>query len=243
MKALILAAGMATRLRPLTDNTPKCLLSLGGRTLLGRTLDALITNGIADVVIVTGFMRKKIEAFVRENYAGLSVRFIHNEPYASTNNIYSLWLARPAVDGGETLLLDSDILFDPKVIARLQDSPFPSCLAMNVHPLGEEEIKVVLDGAGFVTEIGKTCDIAASAGESVGIEKMSAGYVSALYRELETMIEKEGLVNVFYEAAFQRLIPKGQRFGAVDITDLLSIELDTVEDFKHAEELISAGNL
>lgn len=239
MKALILAAGMATRLRPLTDNTPKCLLTLGGRTLLGRALDALKAAGLSEVVIVTGFMREKIEEFVRENYADMSVEFIHNEPYASTNNIYSLWLARPAVDGESVLLLDSDILFDPRVIVRLQESSFPSCLAMNDHPLGQEEIKVVADGEGYVAEIGKTCEIEASVGESIGIEKMSAEYVGALYEELGRMIGDEGLTGIFYEAAFERLIPQGHRFGIVDTTDLLAMELDTVEDFRHAETVIA----
>ena len=75
-------------------------------------------------------------------------------------------------------------------------------------------------------------------GESVGIERIAADYSTALFRELEQMIEREGLIDIFYERAFERLIPQGHHFRVVDTTDLFSIELDTVEDFERAKELI-----
>ena len=114
MKAIILAAGIASRLRPLTDNTPKCLLKIGERCLLQRTFDALIENGIKEFVIVTGYLKEQIEEFLQKNYAGANITFIHNDVYDSTNNIYSLWLTRPVADGEDVLLLDSDILFSPQ---------------------------------------------------------------------------------------------------------------------------------
>ena len=111
MRAIILAAGMASRLRPLTDNTPKCLLKIGERSLLQRSIDALTSNGIKEIVIVTGYLHNQIEDFVKQQYPSLDVTFIHNGVYDSTNNIYSLWLARPKADGEEILLLDSDLLY------------------------------------------------------------------------------------------------------------------------------------
>ena len=101
-------------------------------------------------------------------------------------------------------------------------------------------MKIVPDGEGMVKEISKTCAIADAAGESIGIERMSASYTTALYKELEVMMEKEGLVNIFYERAFERLIPQGHTFWIEDTTDLFSVELDTVEDFNAAKELIPA---
>ena len=87
MKAIILAAGMASRLRPLTNNTPKCLLKIGERSLLQRSIDALTSNGIKEIVIVTGYLHNQIEDFVRQQYPSLKVTFIQNDVYASTNNI------------------------------------------------------------------------------------------------------------------------------------------------------------
>jgi choline kinase len=113
-----------------------------------------------------------------------------------------------------------------------------SALALNRHELGEEEIKVIVDDQNRVVEISKVCSIEQAIGESVGIEKMEADYSAALFRELEQMIEGEGLIDIFYERAFERLIPQGHTFTVVDTTRYFSIELDTVEDFENAKKLI-----
>lgn len=238
MKAIILAAGMASRLRPLTDHSPKCLLQVGQRTLLQRTVDALVAADIHEFVVVTGYLPSMITDFLLSRYPQEKFHFIHNARYASTNNIYSLWLTREEADGEEVLLLDSDILFDPQIIPALLNDLQPDTLAVNTHELGEEEIKVIVDEEGKVKEISKICSIEQAMGESVGIEKMSAHYTHALFEELQQMIEDEGLDNVFYERAFERLIPQGLCFGVTDTTRFFSIELDTVEDFHQAQRLI-----
>lgn len=239
MKAVILAAGMATRLRPLTINTPKCLLKVGERSLLHRSIDALLENGIKEFVIVTGYLNELIENFVKEQYEDrIKVTFIHNNLYDSTNNIYSLWLARPEVDGEEMLLLDSDLLYDPRIIGRVLRQESQNVLTLIKHDLGEEEMKVVLDTDGSITEISKTCNPSLAAGESLGIERMGKSYTTALYKELDVMMNKEGLENKFYELAFERLIRQGHTYKVIDVTDLFSCELDTVEDFENAKSLI-----
>lgn len=242
MKAIILAAGMASRLRPLTENTPKCLLKVGEKCLLQRSIDALASNGIHDFVIVTGYLHEMIETFVAEQYGDkINVKFIHNDVFDSTNNIYSLWLARPEAEGQEILLLDSDLLYDPRIITKVMESDADNVLTLIRHELGEEEMKVVLDREnGTIIEISKTCNPANAAGESLGIEKMGCRYTSALYQELEPMMNEEHLENVFYERAFERLIAKGHTYKVIDVTELFSCELDTVEDFENAKEKIPA---
>jgi len=234
MKAVILAAGIASRLRPLTDNTPKCLLKVGSKNLLERTINAVITNGIDEIVIVTGYLRSMIEDFVKSKYPQLKVQFIYNEVYASTNNIYSLWMTKEAVKGEDILLMDSDILFDPQIIARLLESTHPTCLALNSHELGEEEIKVIADPKGRIIEISKTCSIEDAIGESIGIERMSKDFVRILFDELDRMIVQNNQSGVFYELAFENVISNGAEFYVVDTTSLFSMELDTVEDFENA---------
>lgn len=237
MIAVILAAGMAKRLRPLTDQQPKCLLEIGGRSLLQRSVDALSSTGIHDFVIVTGYLHRQIEVFLQDHYPDDSFTFIQNDDYVTTNNIYSLWLARPWVDGKDFLLLDSDLLYDPAILKRLLRQE-GNALTVCRHPLGKEEMKVVVDNDTNIVEISKTCDPIQAYGESVGIEKFTPAYSQALYSLLATMIEQEKQVDIFYEAAFQRLIPQGYRFKVIDTTDLFSIELDTPEDFYHAQKLI-----
>lgn len=235
---------MAKRLRPLTDERPKCLLTVGSRTLLQRTFDAMIAAGISEFVVVTGYRAEMIKDFLEnldnlESLGKPKFTFLHNADYEHNNNIYSLWMTRELVRGREFLLLDSDILFDPAIIQRMLQEP-GTALALNRHELGEEEIKVIVDSNNQVVEISKVCSPSEAIGESVGIEKMEADYSEALFAELDRMIEGEGLIDIFYERAFERLIPQGHSFHIVDTTDYFSIELDTVDDFNSARELIPA---
>ena len=227
---------MASRLRPLTLHTPKSLLTIDGKSLLQRSMDALIQNGIKDFVIVTGYLHEKIEAFVKEQYADtISVKFIYNNVYDSTNNIYSLWLARPEAEGEAFLLLDSDLLYDPQIITEVMANKAANVLTLIKHDLGEEEMKVVTDADGVIKEISKTCNPSDAAGESRGIEKIGKEYSAALYKELEVMMNTEHLENKFYELAFERLIPQGHTYNVLDVSHLFSCELDTVEDFENAK--------
>ena len=250
MIGVILAAGMAKRLRPLTDTKPKCLLKVGERTLLERTVAAMAAAGISEFVVVTGYRAEQIRDFLDnldtleslDNLGSLGkprFTYLHNADYEHNNNIYSLWMAGEIVRGQEFLLMDSDILCDPAAVLRIA-SEKESALAVNRHELGEEEMKVVVDGQMRITEISKTCHPEDAMGESVGIEKMTTAYSEALFRELDQMILNEGLIDIFYERAFERLIPQGHTFRVIDTTDYFSYELDTPEDFHRAQELMPA---
>lgn len=232
-----MAAGMAKRLRPLTDTKPKCLLEVGGRTLLQRTVDAMRAAGATEFVVVTGYRAEMIREFLTAHYQNLPVTFLHNADYEHNNNIYSLWMAGQVVRDKEFLLMDSDILCDPETVAIVARQEI-SALAVNRHELGEEEMKVVVDGAMHITEISKTCRPEDAMGESVGIEKMTVDYSKALFHELDQMIEQEGLIDIFYERAFERLIPQGHTFKVVDTTEFFSYELDTPEDYERAQHAI-----
>ena len=236
MIGVILAAGMAKRLRPLTDERPKCLLTVGGKTLLERTVDAMRRVDIDELVVVTGYRADMIRSMLESRYPSLTIHYLDNTDYANNNNIYSLWMSGKIVRGREFLLMDSDILCDPETVARVARHE-GSALALNRHELGEEEMKIVVDAGQHITEISKTCRPEDAVGESVGIEKMTAQYSEALFCELDQMILREGLTNIFYERAFERLIPQGHTFSVVDTTDLFSYELDTPEDYERAQTL------
>ena len=243
MIGVILAAGMAKRLRPLTDTKPKCLLEVGGKTLLERTVRAMQQAGITEFVVVTGYRADQIREFLETRLSSSTSHnsprftFLHNADYEHNNNIFSLWMSMEVVRGKDFLLMDSDILCDPAAVVRIAQQTEPA-LAMNRHECGEEEIKVIVDADNRITELNKTCNPKLAIGESVGIEKMTAEYSEALYHELKQMIENEGLVDVFYERCFERLIPQGHTFRVVDTTQYFSYELDTPEDFQRAQELM-----
>ena len=237
MIGVILAAGMAKRLRPLTDTMPKCLLKVGGRTLLERTVEAMRQAGISEFVVVTGYRGDMIRDFLSAYDESLSFTFLHNADYEHNNNIYSLWMAGEVVRGKDFLLMDSDIFCDPAAVVRIAQEP-ESALAVNRHECGEEEMKVVVDADMRITEISKTCRPEDAMGESVGIEKIAADYSEALYKELDQMILQEKLIDIFYERAFERLIPQGHTFRVVDTSSYYSYEIDTPEDYDHVKNQV-----
>jgi choline kinase len=240
MKGVILAAGVSSRLRPLTDLVPKCLLELGDRTILGMTLENLIANGIGDIVIVTGYREDQIRSFVRTAFPALDVEFVRNDRFETTNNSYSLWLTERAVGGEGVVLLDSDIVFDRRIIGLLTGAGHENCLAMTRgKTLGDEEIKIQVAPGGEIRRIGKDVPPRDAAGESIGIEMMSGEFLGGLYRILERMITREHNVNQFYEAGFQQAIVEGAVMSAVDVGELQCIEIDTAEDL-HAARSVSA---
>ena len=237
MKAVILAAGIASRLRPLTNHTPKCLLKVGKKSILEITLENLVASKITNIIIVTGYLEVQIRNFVNTRFPDLNVAFVYNEFYNSTNNIYSLWLARNALNGDDMLLMDSDIVFSKEVIAKLMNSSFVNCLALKRHDVSDEEIKVKTDITGKVLEISKEVKPSESAGESVGIEIFRKDLLNELFNVIDHKVNIEKNVNQFYEAAFQELINRNNEIYIVDITEYFCMEIDTAEDLETAGQL------
>ena len=235
MTAVILAAGLASRLRPLTDNIPKSLIEVGGKALLQRNLESLKQNGVQRCIIVTGYLREMIESFVYSLHLGIEIEFIHNPVFDQTNNNYSLWLARPAIDGQGMLLLDADILYDRRILQKIVSSPHDDALIMRAsNSLGHEEIKCELDSEDVVVKIGKHIDAKLAAGESLGIEKFSRTTTTALFATLS----RRHIHNEFYEASFQEVIDNGAKIFAVDSGGLPCMEIDTPDDLTTAEVLV-----
>ena len=235
MKTVILAAGAGSRLKPLTDHMPKCLLKVGVKCILEMTIENLLATNNSEIIIVTGYLENKIREFIRERFRHLQITYIYNELYASTNNIYSLWLAKDEVLGDDMMMLDSDIVFDERIISKLQNSGYKNCLALKRHEVHDEEIKVKTDAHGCVIEIGKVVNMSLAEGESIGIEIFGIEALTELYVILDRKVVTEKEVNQFYEAAFQEL--SDNNLFIVDTTEYFCMEIDTEEDLKIAEGL------
>jgi choline kinase len=126
MQAVILAAGMGSRLGKYTKNNTKCMLPVNGRTLIERALDALDDAGIRKCVIVAGYERENLINFVGPQYKNVAITWVVNEVYNKTNNIYSLYLAKDHLLADDTLLLESDLIFEGRIIKELLENPEPT---------------------------------------------------------------------------------------------------------------------
>jgi choline kinase len=239
MKAVILAAGCATRLRPYSDDTPKTLLPVGGVPILRRTITNLLRVGFDQFVIGTGYLEHMVREAVDRWFPGLDVTYVTNPDYRTTNNAYSLLLTRAHVEPDGFILLDGDVVFDLAVVEELVERG-PDCLAVrSVGEIGLEEVKVTADNEDRILAIGKHVPVRSAMGESVGIELFSAASARRLFTALHRRVRELGLVNEYYEAAFQQIIDEGVTLYGVDIGSMYATEIDTVEDLAAANERLA----
>lgn len=238
MQAIILAAGLAKRLRPLTDTSPKCLLDVCGKNLLHRTMENIIKNGISDFIVVTGYREEMIINYLNENFSVVNIKFISNKDFANNNNSYSLWMTKDFVKYG-FILLDSDILFDSRIITKLLNDKYENAAAVNTAvKLDEEQIKVTVDSSGKILRMAKEVPLSEAIGESIGIEKFSKDFGEEIFKILDRKILKENNVNEFYEKTFEEIIKRNDPRNSiycVDVSEYECVEIDTVEDYHNAQ--------
>lgn len=238
MKAIILAAGVGSRIRPLTDNCPKSLLKVDGKTILEMMITHIQDCGINEVIFVLGYMKEQIKEYVKTNFPDLNAHFVTNERYEDTNTGYSLMLTRHLVGDSSFIKFDADVVFDKEILKKLIESKYENCLCVdkNIH-LDAEEVKVISDANNRVIKASKTVNPKDAVGESIGIEKISSETAKGLFVELDKMMDKKQNLQEYYEAAYEKLIDNSVPFYALDITGLRWVEIDTHEDFATAEKI------
>jgi choline kinase len=229
--AVLLCAGASTRLRPLTYDRPKCLLDVGGETILARAVRSLLSSGVRDLVVATGYREEDVRAALADCPA--RVTFCHNADFANTQNAVSLFLCAPALENRSFFKLDGDVLFHRAVLERLARDGAPLSVAVERRAdLGGEEMKVVVEGSD-IRAFGKELDPRRCAGESIGIEKLDAAASGDLFGALGRAV-RAGRTHLYYEDVYGELIREGMRAHAVDVGDLAWIEVDTAEDLARA---------
>jgi choline kinase len=239
MKAVILAAGRGTRLAPLTDDRPKPLVEVGGRSLLLLAMDRLAEVGVAgsDVIVVTGYREDMVARHVAD--AGFTPTLVTNPRYADWQNFHSLLVARHAVAGEPFLQIDGDVLFDGTLLPMLVAAPGPGVLAVDVRPhLDDETMKVaVAAGTDVVVEVAKGLDPARSLGEFIGISRIDPPLAAEVWDEL-ARFPAAGLTQEYYERAYNDLSRRGRGpFRALDVSSARTIEIDDLADLERAEAL------
>ena len=225
-RAIVLAAGVGARLRPYTDDRPKCLLEVGGRSLIEHQLESLAMCGICDVTVVVGYEAERIRAVL-----GARVRYIDNPRYADTNSLYSLWLARDEICPG-ALILNSDVLALPELFARVASSSESNVvLVERGHGFEPEDMKVELRG-DLVVDFGKDLPPERSQAHNVGMVKFSAAGAEGLIECLDELV-RTGHENDWAPAAY-RVFARRWPLTAIPTNGMPWIEIDFPDDLARA---------
>jgi choline kinase len=237
MKAVILAAGASRRLKPLTDNIPKCLIKIGDRSILEHQLDAIDSAGIKKAVIVVGYLKEMIKERIGNSYRRISsISYIENPEYASTNTIYSLYLARDSFIDEDFIYFNADVLMHADIVKLLKEHRGRNVLAVEYKPCGEEEVKFATDIHGRIIKLGKQIPPSESRGEFIGVGKFGKGITRAFIDALE-YYSLNGQKNLFFEKAVEDILEKDV-FLPLDVTRIPNIEIDFPEDLERAEREI-----
>ena len=152
MQAIILAAGMGRRLGELTNGNTKCMLEVNGVRLIHRVLDSIHETGIRRVVLVVGYKAENVKELIGDKYKDMEIIYVDNEVYNKTNNIYSLFLAREYLTADDTILLESDLIFEGSLLNKLIEHPYPNLALVDKYESWMDGTVVTLDSDNNIVE-------------------------------------------------------------------------------------------
>ncbi len=239
MKAVMLAAGVGARLSPddpAEHHPPKALLSFRGRSLLHRHIENLKALGVDALIVATGYHEHEILAEIARIGASDFVRTVTNPRYREGSIVSMAAVAAELTNGGDVLFMDADVLYDPRILARLATTRHANCFLMDRDfEAGEEPVKLCVR-AGEIVDFGKQVDAAHDmVGESVGFFRFDASGAREITAAAQARISRGERLEM-YEEAIRDAIKAGApgRFGYEDITGLPWIEIDFPEDVQRA---------
>lgn len=234
MKALILAAGLGSRLAPLTNNCPKALVTVSGQPIIMNQIKCLYENGINDIVVIAGYKSDILKRVVSERYR--HVTFLDNKDYETTNNMYSAYLAKDYLCGEAFLMMNADVFFDSSVISSLMDFSAEAAIVTDTGNYLAESMKV-RGGEKGLTKISKKIVREEALGVSIDVYKISETLGKAFFDKCEEYIEVKKDQNLWSEVALNDILTNFE----VQPCPLKGrwIEIDTIEDLKEAERLFS----
>ena len=238
MQAIIMAAGVGSRLGKMTEDKPKSFVEIKNKKLIEYNIDLLTHHGITDIVIVVGYMYERFEAL----YKGRdNIRFVYNPFYKTTNVLGSFWCAQHLMSDS-FIYMHADTLCDTKIFEELLEAKGDIVLPVDFGPCDEEAMKVKLDSER-VRRINKSMNPSDADGEFIGIAKLSKNIVDALKKTSIQLMKEQGQ-NAYFEEAIQKLIDKGDcDVKVIPTQDRFWCEIDFIEDYNRAVANISEGLL
>lgn len=231
MKALILAAGMGSRLAPLTDNCPKALVKVNGEPIIIKQINNLYKNCINEIIIVSGYQADRLESVVCADYPDITI--IHSPDYANTNNMYSAYLAKERLNNTEFLMMNSDVFYDSSVIEKLIHCPEENMVVTDIGNYLEESMKVIEEN-GRLIRISKAIPKEEALGSSIDVYKFSKEGGKAFFEKCTEYIEQRKEYKLWSEVALNDIFAE-VKFVACPLEGRW-VEIDNLDDLREAEE-------
>lgn len=238
MKAVILAAGRGVRIRPISDNLPKPLIKIGGKTLIEYTLIALATAGIKEAIIVIGYLGEKIKGFLGNSYNGISIKYAVNDDYLTTGTMYSFYKSKELIDD-DILLLECDLLYDHSMIDKVLSCEHKDLIVVSKLTDTGDEVLVSSEYESIISAVGKKIEKNNVVGEFIGVSKFSMEYAKKFIDFVFEKYLKDNIVKDYYEDYFVEFHKEsGMPIHYFLVDGLTWAEIDNETDLKNAKENI-----
>ena len=218
-------------MRPLTADCPKCLLPIGGNSIIERQLHNLEQCGIGEIVLVCGFGIEQIRQRVANYPGSLHIKILYNPFYAISENLISLWAVRSEMNQ-DFLLLNGDNVFHPGIVHKLLAAEEPYCLMIDRKiSYDDDDMKLSLQGTRIL-KIGKLLPSGATDAASIGIMKFAGTGIAHIKRVLEEIVLQEKAVRSYFLDAIQHLINQGHPVTYREVDGLPWADVDTPADLQ-----------
>jgi glycerol 3-phosphatase-2 len=190
MKAVILAAGLGTRLHPITLIKPKCLVKVGGKPIIEHQIAAYQSAGISDIVVISGYKISMVKEHCKNQFNGVNLTIIENKDFLTTNNMYSLYLAKDLLEGHDFILSNGDVVYDPQIVNLLVKDAKTDMIACDKGSYAEESMKISILN-GYISDISKKIPAREAYGNSIDLYKFSSNSSNILFSEVSRIVEFE----------------------------------------------------
>lgn len=232
-KAIILASGVGKRLRPLTNKTPKSLISFGGVTILERIIQSLIDNKVTDIIITTGHLEREVKKFLRNKYQRINITYVRNPIYDKTNYIYSLWLAREVSKNADIILLHGDLVYASRLMEMIVKKDKSCVLVKRKGRVPRKDFKARIKN-GLITEIGVNVT-GSGARFCLPLYKFLRKDFKKLIREVGKLVKADKL-NCYAEDAFNQ-ISNQVKMRPLYYNKEFCMEIDNLNDLEKAKKI------
>ncbi|HUW19710.1 MAG TPA: HAD-IIA family hydrolase [Sedimentisphaerales bacterium] len=240
MKAVILAAGIGSRLRPLTSAKPKCMVKVAGKPILQYQIDAFARAGIKDIFIIVGYEGRRVKDYCR-HIKNVNIKLIDNLSYEDTNNMYSLYLARGDVAGDNFVVVNGDVVFEPELMEKLVRHADKDVVVCEAGTYNMESMKVTVNSEGYISSIGKTISKKMAYATSIDIYRFCEASSRIFFNEIHRIIKQERKLKDWTEVALDRLFQKQSlRMKPYDIGRCKWIEVDNYDDLLFGDRRLSS---
>ncbi|MEG3055272.1 MAG: HAD-IIA family hydrolase [Methanoculleus sp.] len=239
MKAVILAAGLGTRLHPITLIKPKCLVKVGGKPIIEHQIAAYQSAGISDIVVISGYKISMVKEHCKNQFNGVNLTIIENKDFLTTNNMYSLYLAKDLLEGHDFILSNGDVVYDPQIVNLLVKDAKTDMIACDKGSYAEESMKISILN-GYISDISKKIPAREAYGNSIDLYKFSSNSSNILFSEVSRIVEFEKNLNDWFEVALQRLFVKNRlNMRPFDIERRKWVEVDNFVDLSQGDKLFN----